>query len=260
MRAHARIVAERRDGRTVYPVLRSDPPLTLRRAAGDVYVVGSAAGPLAGDRTAMDVEVGAGTDVTVRGVAASILLAGPRSGPSRAEVTATLGTGARLRWLPEPAVVTARADHVAVATIRLAGGTRLVWREELLLGRENERPGRLSTRLRVDLDGEPLLRSDLALGDADDRWRSPAIIGDHRAVGQCLLVGGPLPDETTIDDGDLRLAVTRLAGPAALVIAVARSGMAALRAALDTTVAATATTASSPGLPPTPPTPSAARA
>src|SRR5690606_22270427 len=147
------------------------------------------AGPLAGDRTRLDLEVGEDAQLAVRGVAASVLLPGVREGASHAEITASVASGGRLRWLPEPTVVSARADHHATATIHLAAGAGLVWREELALGRPEEPPGSLRTRLRVDLDGAPLLRSALAIGGStDDVWRSPAILGEHRAVAQCLLV------------------------------------------------------------------------
>jgi urease accessory protein len=111
MRACARIVAEAGGrGGTRLAVLRGESPLLPRRtgpraAAGavTVHMVGGAAGPLAGDELRLDVEVGPGARLDVRGVAASLALPGRPGAPaSRLELHARVAAGATLRFLPEP--------------------------------------------------------------------------------------------------------------------------------------------------------------
>ncbi|GAB3461737.1 urease accessory protein UreD [Actinophytocola sediminis] len=172
MRARAHLaVARDRTGATVVQQLRSAAPITLvpARANGStlVHVVGSAAGPLGGDE--LDLTVHVGQDATLRlvGVAATVLLPGQHDAPSRSTVRFELAPGARVDYLPEPTVITARADHEAILVATLAGDARLRTREVLVLGRADERPGALTTRTSVTRDGHPVLRQHLRVGDQE---------------------------------------------------------------------------------------------
>ena len=69
---------------------------------------------------------------------------------------------------------------------KLAKRAALRWTEEIVLGRHGEEPGRLSLRLDVDLDDNPLLRHQLELGRCAG-WDGPAVVGPNRAVGLILL-------------------------------------------------------------------------
>lgn len=188
MRARARVVAEA-DGRggTRLAVLRSEAPLVLRSAAGALYLVGGAGGPLGGDDLALDIEVGPGARLTMRTAAASVAL--PGLGPSQVTVDAAVAAGATLEWLPEPVVAARGCDHHLRSTIELEPGAGLVWREELVLGRHGEDPGSVVTRLHADLDGAPLLRQELAVGPLHPAGAGPAVTAGARAVGSVLLVG-----------------------------------------------------------------------
>ena len=163
MRASAELVAERGPaGELRLPVQRSQAPLVLRRTADAVYLVSGAAGPLGGDQLELRIEVRAGARLRLRTVAAAVALPG-RSGPeSRLTVTATVGPGARLEYLPEPMVVSNGARHRTDVRVDLAEDASLVLRDEILLGRHGERGGACRTRLAVDRDTSsgrrPLLR------------------------------------------------------------------------------------------------------
>ena len=187
--AHATVGAERVGERTCCTTLRSAPPISLRTTPDGLYLVGSAAGPVGGDDVRLDIDVAAGADLDVRTVAAGLTYPSAHRHRSRFDVTATVAAGATLRWRPEPTVLVAGCDHRTAATVRLAEGAALVWRDEVVLGRHGEPSGSLLQRLRIDVAGRPLLRNDLALGPAWPGAEGPAGAGAARAVGTLVVVG-----------------------------------------------------------------------
>jgi urease accessory protein len=113
-------------------------------------------------------------------------------------------------------------------------GARLVLREEQVLGRAGEEPGRLTTRLTVRIAGRTVLDQQLACGPgAPGGWDGPAVLGGLRAVGQ-LVVARPEFQEKPVTARELGegAAVLPLPGPAALVTAVAPDAL-RLRRLLD---------------------------
>jgi urease accessory protein len=214
--SRAAVAAERGpDGRTRVTRLRSDGPLAPRESGGAVYLVGAGAGPLGGDDLELAVDVGPGACLTVRSAAASLVLPGRRNHPSRLAVRARVGAGARLVFEPEPAIAAAGCDHRALAEVSLERGATLVWREEIVLGRYGERPGRYMSRFDVTYDRLPLLRHELRV---DENADSAAVLGSAKAAGTVLLAGESLTREPYAAEG---LAVLPLAGPAVLVTALA---------------------------------------
>jgi urease accessory protein len=187
--AHATVGAERVGERTRCTTLRSAPPISLRTTPDALYLVGSAAGPIGGDDVRLDVDLAAGADLDIRTVAAGLTYPSAHRHRSRFDVRATVAAGATLRWLPEPTVLVAGCDHRTTATIRLAEGATLVWRDEVVLGRHDEPSGSLLQRLRIDVGGRPLLRTDLALGPAWPGADGPAGAGAARAAGTLVMVG-----------------------------------------------------------------------
>jgi urease accessory protein len=161
-------------------------PLGLRPVGDAVYLVGSAAGPLGGDRVSLDVTVGPGARLVVRSAAASVTYGGWDAG---LQVEAEVGEGGELDWHLEPLVATAGCHHVYQACVRLAPGARLRWTEELLLGRYRERPGHIDVRLDVDAGDRPLLRHQLVVGPDRPAWDGPAVTAGFRAVGLHLDAG-----------------------------------------------------------------------
>jgi urease accessory protein len=246
VRAVATLVADRSTatGRTRCTTLRSDPPLTLRATGGDtVHLVGSAAGPVGGDDLHLSLTVGADAGLTVRSVAAAVALPGPSGAPSTLAVHATVASGASLRWRPEPTIAATGCDHRAPVRLDLAADAELLWREVVVLGRHDEPPGSLLQRLRVDVDGRPLLRNDLAVGPRWPGSQGPAGVGDARTVATALVVG-PTAERLPLPEGsEVRAAVLPLDGHAALVTVLAPHALAAitaLDAVLDAAIPAAA--------------------
>ncbi|MCO5995302.1 urease accessory protein UreD [Actinoallomurus rhizosphaericola] len=201
-------------GRTRITRLRSDGPLALRESGGAVYVVGAGAGPLGGDDLELSVEVGPGARLDIRSAAATLVLPGRAgAGASRLAVRAHVAAGGRLVVTPEPLIAAAGCDHHATAEVTLDEGAELVWREEIVLGRHGEPPGRYSGRLDVTAGATPLLRHELRIGEDAT---SGAVLGDARAAGTLLITGADA--EPYAEEG---LAVLPLAGPGVLVTAMA---------------------------------------
>lgn len=166
MKAHALLEVESdAAGRSVVRTLRSSAPLTLIPVRGQplVHLVSSAAGPLGGDELTLTIVVGPGAELTLAGVAATIVLPGQHGELSRSTVHMELMAGARVAYLPEPTVVTRRARHEALLTVALAPDAHLTTRETLVLGRDGEPAGDLTTTLHVTRDGRPVLRQRLAV-------------------------------------------------------------------------------------------------
>jgi urease accessory protein len=182
--------------------------------------VGSAAGPLAGDDLCLDLEVGPGAHLTVRSVAAAVVL----PGASRWAVTARVAPGTVLAPCPEPTVVTSGATHLMDIRVLVADRGRLLLREELVLGRYGECGGRVTARTSVSYAGAPLFRHDVVLDGADPLTASPAVLGAARAYGAVLRCGDP-PGPPRTGPG---WAALPLEGPGELVTAVAATA-AALR-------------------------------
>ncbi|MEU6065224.1 urease accessory protein UreD [Streptomyces sp. NPDC047082] len=240
VRAVARIVA-REDGRggTSLPVLEGEGPLAVRRtrASGDearVMLVGAMSGPLGGDRFAVEAEVEEGARLDVRSAAATIALPGQGKGQATYDVRLRVGDRGELCWLPEPLICAGGSDLCVTTRVELGGEARLLLREEQILGRVGEEPGRLASRLTVRVAGRTLLDQELACGPgAPGGWDGPAVLAGHRAVGQLVIVRPEFRRERPAARvlGECA-ALTPLAGPAVLVTAVAADGL-RLRQVLD---------------------------
>ncbi|HEU5429368.1 MAG TPA: urease accessory protein UreD [Actinocrinis sp.] len=279
MRASARIVARRQpDGTTRLTTLAGEAPLLLRRTTrrdggsgfglgtglggmpgpadlltghggedtvsvpAQVCLAGGSAGPLGGDALRCSVDLGPGARLEVHGVAASIALPGPNGRESSLEIHARVGEGGALLWSPQPLIAARGARHRTFAKVELAADARLVWRDELILGRDGEEPGSVSTRLRVIRAGRVLLDREVAMGPRHPGSLGPAGSGGHRALGTVLIVDPAWAHEPPAhsafaaiaaqDDPGVAVATMRLSGPAVLISAAAPDG-AALRRVLD---------------------------
>ncbi|WP_181188341.1 urease accessory protein UreD [Actinopolyspora mortivallis] len=207
MRSRARLVVEADErSRSVVRELRSHAPLTLlpRRRREEpsgavvVHLVGSATSPLGGDDLDLDVHVGAGARLLLRGTAATLALPGHRPGGSRGSVRIEVADGGTVEYLPEPTVVTSRAEHEAELSVRMGEHARLCCREVLVLGRSGERPGRLRSRLELERAGTALLRN--GFDTADSRLRdSHAYLGGARVLATEAVVWDRDPVECSGD-------------------------------------------------------------
>lgn len=226
MQAHARVVAEPDGcGGTRLARLRSEPPLVLRHTAtraglAEVYLVGGAAGPLGGDDLRLSIEVGPGAALCMRTVAASVALPVRSRPPSRITITAAVAAGGLLHWLPEQLVATAHCHHIALATVELAAGAALLWRDELICGRCGEEPGEATLGLCVRYDGRALVCQSLSVGPGVDGWAGPAVLAGAKATGSLLRVtrGAPADPATVLGPTAVRVP---LAGPGSLITATA---------------------------------------
>jgi urease accessory protein len=184
------------DGSTRLPVLASQAPLVLRACGDVVRLVAAAGGPLGGDELCLDIEVGDGARLELRTVAASVVQPDRVGHESTVTFRARVGAGGHLAFLPEPTVICAGARHRTRTYVSLAPSASLVLREELVLGREDERGGRVDALLHVDRGGRALLRATLDLDGTDVSTAGPAVLGGARTVGSLLTVDPSWVDPT----------------------------------------------------------------
>ncbi len=240
MRARATLGVHRTDtqsgGVSRITGLRSHAPLVLRptlpkgaeplvQGAQDVARVSlaaGAAGPLGGDEYSFDVHVGSGSTLVLNEVSATLLLPGAHGGRSRMRITIRVEDQATMIWLPEPIIAARGCDHVHEVNVDLEAGARFLMREEVLLGRLREPPGRISQRTTVRRAGRPLYVQHLDLGEGLAESREGTVAGGRRCLGNVLVVD---PDWTKgappggLLDG--AGAVSALSGPAMLITAIA---------------------------------------
>lgn len=212
---HAVIATELRAGRSVLSRLRADTPLSPRPtiASGEepylrgaeaarVRMSASAAGPVGGDTYLLDIHVGGGSTLLLKDVGATLVLPGPHGELSRWVTRVRVEEGATFLWIPEPVIAAHGCRHEHVIQADLAPGARLMFREELVLGRHREEPGTLRTQLDVRRGGAPAVVQRIALGPDAAGSRSPSVLGAHRAVGNVVVVdpdGAPGPVSATPD-------------------------------------------------------------
>jgi urease accessory protein len=115
-----------------------------------------------------------------------------------------VGAGASLKWCPEPGIAALGAHHHSETRMRLAGDSTLVWRDEVTLGRECEGPGTWRSRIRITVDGLPVLSSDLALGPEAAGWESRSVLAGATAVSTVTIIDGSKPGAETLTVHRLR--------------------------------------------------------
>lgn len=210
---HAVIATELRRGRTAISRLRADAPLSPRPtiASGEepfvrggdaarVRMSASAAGPVGGDVYVLDIHVGAGSTLLLRDVGATLVLPGPHGERSHWIIRLRVEDDATCIWIPEPVIAAENCSHVHVIEADLSPRARLLYREELVLGRHGEGPGSMSARLTVRRDGAPQVAQRLDIGPQAIGSAAPSVIGPHRAVGTVVVVdpdGAPEPVSAT---------------------------------------------------------------
>jgi urease accessory protein len=251
MRAHSRIATQRRpqpdgSGTTRLSTLHAEAPLLLKTprqkepepwpeltGAARVSVTAGGAGPIGGDAYRVDVEVGAGSTLVLGDVSPTLLLPGPDGAVSSQTIDIRVGEHGTLIWLPEPLIAARGCNHFHSISAWLHPSARLMMRDELLLGRHGEACGDVRQRITVSRDTATLYRQNLAVGPGAVGYDSAAVLGGASAVGS-VLTFDPVwaqapPKECVVSPG---AAVLPLAGPAALVTAVADDNL-GLRRELD---------------------------
>jgi urease accessory protein len=220
----ARVVRGPRAG-PVLTHLESTGVLAGRAAADCVFLVSAGAHPIGGDVVVVDLDVGEGAKLVVRSVGATLARRGPRdAGSSITSHHAHVAAGSTLLWLVEPGVAAVGACHTSSVTVTLEPSARLLWREEIVLGRHAEvTPGSWCSRMDLRRGGRPLLLAELGLGPAFPSWSSPSVLAGARAVASNVIVDPDRPEESwqaaTASRGEARGAVLPLAGPGVEIVA-----------------------------------------
>lgn len=202
-RAVARVAAA-----GVLAELVSGPPLTIRRvqhadpSVCALCVVGSAAGPLAGDDIRFELELQAHARAELTAAGAGIAQGDGHGEPARQQTVVSVGPDAVLTAAPPPLIVAAGASVTVDLHLELAESATVRWDELLVLGRFGEPAGRAELRWSVQRDGRPLLRQDIRLG--------PDALGPDALAVAGLGPDGPWPG---VLDGCRVLASTLLTGP-----------------------------------------------
>jgi len=231
--------------------LHSEAPLVLRPTAAIgsnpiprwdlarsrtawVSTAAGAAGPVGGDDLQLSVAVEAGAALVLRSVSASLALPGIHGQPSRSQTTVRIAAHGVFVWLPGPLIAARGCSHQETVRVSLEAGARFFLREETLLGRHGEATGAVRRRLRVCLDGQPLLDQELAVGSGADGWEGAAVTGGRRALGSVLIVDPDLEPglASSRPPGSGTSAILPLEGPAVLITALADDSL-SLRHRLD---------------------------
>lgn len=205
--------------------MASRPPLTLRqvRARPDTIglcLVGTAAGPLAGDELRLTLDVADGARAELVAAGASIA----QGGASRMATSVRLGAGACLDADPGPLIVSADARVDIELTIDVEPTSTLVWRELVVLGRTGEPPGRATVRWDVTRGGSPVLRQHVDLADPE-RAAWPGTTAGCRVLVSELRIGPDMDARTVVHSPTA--AIQRLADGATLTTVLAASAAAA---------------------------------
>jgi urease accessory protein len=164
-----------------------EPPLTLRQVAGEardrceLRLVGTAAGPLAGDDLSLALCLRPGARAALRATGAS-LAQGRGSGAAALSFRVDLAAGASLVADPGALVVCAGSRVDVRLSLMLGVRAAVEWHELVVLGRTGEAPGRVTLRWDVTRLGRPVLRqfTDLDLG----------LTGGRRVLA-CALIAHP---------------------------------------------------------------------
>lgn len=256
MDAHARLVVGLDDrGCSVPTTVASEAPLLMRITGtgcrgATVHFVGGAAGPLGGDRLVTDVAVGEDAQLNVRSVAASLAQPGRNPGAcSTASINVAIAAGATLDWRTEPLISVVGSDHTQRNTVALADeSARLLWVDEIVLGRHRETGGRLTMHQRITVAGTPVVHHTVVFdlgggGDGDDGDRTIGRHGRYRVAITAVLIGVDRSESdvnrvvrrpSVIIDTTCRTARSDLGGSRTIWIALAddldraRSGLAEL--------------------------------
>jgi urease accessory protein len=202
---------------------RSSVPVVLRPTGEHrVHLVHAAGGPLGGDDLALDLTVGADCSLQLRSAAAMVVQPGRLLAAARWTVTAALAPGAVLDWQPEPTVVCDGAELHSQLKVVMQPDAGAMVREQIVLGRADQRGGRFVGELIIELAGAPLLAHTTLLDGADPALTGPAGTGGARVAGMLAVVGEGIegPVEGASEQPGLRWACSALDGPGWLLLAL----------------------------------------
>jgi urease accessory protein len=166
-----------------------------------VTLVQTIAGPLAGDMTTIEVDVGGGAKLELSTNAAT--LAYPASKPARHKLNVRVGEDARFAWSPGPLILSSGCNLVSSAEIDLGDRAAALTNELVLLGRHGEEPGAYRARLRFESRSRPLLHDAIDLDAAGAAKASTVGLAGHNAFASLALVGIDPPEPAGPGELDL---------------------------------------------------------
>jgi urease accessory protein len=170
-------------------------PRVVERGPTHVAVAISAAQMLLldGDDLVMDVEVGAGCTLEVEDVGGTVAYPGVSSW----HLVARVGDGGTLIWRGLPFVVAAGTRTRRTTEIVLGRDAAVLLRDTVVLGRHGERGGQVTSAVRIDRDGHPLLVEELEADAADSQV---GVLGAHRVLDSVVAAGfRPPPVEGVLE-------------------------------------------------------------
>lgn len=154
-----RVRAERMGARTVVtdayrtaPFHLGWPSDRLGDGSAELIVQGVGPGYLPGDRLAIDVSVGSGASLTLRGQGATKVFPSPQGVPAVVEVRLTVDAGGRLVYLPGELIPFRDSVLEQVTRIQVAVGGALALGEILTPGRVAMGEVNAFARLRLDVE------------------------------------------------------------------------------------------------------------
>jgi urease accessory protein len=229
--------------------LACQPPLTLRQVAPArtgacaLCLVGTAAGPLAGDDLILRLELQAGAHATLQATGAAIAQGRTGGAAASLRIQATLAAGAALCGDPGPLIIRAGGRVDARVEIDLAPGAQVEWHELIVLDTGRTAAGRTAAdpsgsaafpaaTLRWDVlrAGVPLLRQRVDLTDPEAlRW--PGMLAGQRVLAAALLAGPAIRARTIV--AAPTAVAQQLADDAVLVTVLADDAAAAQRVTAD---------------------------
>lgn len=159
-------------------------------------------GYVGGDRYAVDLRLGPGSDAVIDGQAATKVYRSEGAG-SYQRTDVRLEAGSRLALRPLPLIAYRGARYVQETVVVMAPDARLVSREIVTQGwspdGEEFSFESVSVRLRVLLpDQRPVLIDNLVLEPRLVDPRSPVVLAGHSHTGTLAIVGAALPDADAV--------------------------------------------------------------
>jgi len=198
------------------------PPLTLRQVHGaercgqgrcELRLVGTAAGPLAGDDLSICLTLRAGARATLRAAGASLAQGRDAAVAGVAGIAGVLSIRAdlaeRADLVADPgALIVCRGSRVDVRLeLALGAGAAVDWRELIVLGRTGEPPGHATLRWDVTRLGRPVLRQYVNLDPAaSPPLTAGAGLTGGRRVLACALISDPARTPRTVVASPLAVA------------------------------------------------------
>jgi urease accessory protein len=165
-----------------------EPPLTLRQVHAEVpercelRLVGTAAGPLAGDDLSLALRLREGARAALRATGASLAQGRDGGGASALSFRADLAAGASLVADPGALVVCAGSRVDVQLELTLGAGAAVEWHELIVLGRTGEAPGQVTLRWDV---------TRLGRRQFTDLCRTAPLLTAGRRVLACALISNP---------------------------------------------------------------------